>query len=730
MKFCIASLLLTPFFAAANNVPLTKGMIINSSVVVTSATYNIDADTSFKKPLLIIDGKNIVVDFNNAVLQGSNGTELPNQFHGIAILIKKGSSNIVLKNANIHGYKIAVFGDSVNNLTIDNCNFSYNYRQQLHSNWKREDISDWLSFHHNEQGEWLRYGAGIYLSHCRKAIIKNNIVNNGQCGLLMTSCDSAEIFDNNFSFNSALGIGMYRSSYNHVYHNRLDFNVRGFSFGKYYRGQDSAGILVFEQCSNNIFAYNSVTHSGDGFFLWAGQHTMDTGEGGCNNNIIYGNDFSYAPTNGIEVTFSRNYIRQNTINSCDNGIWGGYSYNTDILENRLLNNNTAIAIEHGQFNNILVNGFVNNNTSIKLWSREKQPADWIYAKKRNTASKEYEIAGNRFQNENIVYDIMGSDSLLFAWNSKNACKQIYKLGERIHTFDTSRENDRVASFKLDNRDTVLKFIPYKAIPLNGFSQGKNNIRITSWGPYNFNYPVLFLDSITKNGNYYFSVLHNGGTWTQTKVAGFTIINSLGNQLIAKADSSVTKRRIELEYKGPAFADIFGKMHEAYKAYSFSYEEFDPLNIWTVNFYKWKRTNNPNNNYKTFINSLPDPDYTTTTKQIDYTWWGSPGNGLPKDSFAVVATTTMDLPAGDYEISITADDLAKLFIDKKKVIDAWNKKFTELDENTNHSIRIHLEGKHNLLLVHAENDGLADLMFYIRPLDKSETLPATKSNLKK
>ena len=33
---------------------------------------------------------------------------------------------------------------------------------------------------------------------------------------------------------------------------------------------------------------------------------MDTGQGGCNDNLLYGNDFSHAPTNGIEATFSRN----------------------------------------------------------------------------------------------------------------------------------------------------------------------------------------------------------------------------------------------------------------------------------------------------------------------------------------------------------------------------------------------------------------------------------------
>ena len=39
-------------------------------------------------------------------------------------------------------------------------------------------------------------------------------------------------------------------------------------------------LLMYEQSSNNIVAYNSVTHSGDGLFLWSGQSTMDSGQGG------------------------------------------------------------------------------------------------------------------------------------------------------------------------------------------------------------------------------------------------------------------------------------------------------------------------------------------------------------------------------------------------------------------------------------------------------------------
>ncbi len=77
--------------------------------------------------------------------------------------------------------------------------------------------------------------------------------------------------------------------------------MRGYSHGFYNRGQDSAGLLMYEQSSRNRVFTNSITHGGDGLFLWAGQSTMDTGQGGSNDNHFEANDFSHAVTNGIEV---------------------------------------------------------------------------------------------------------------------------------------------------------------------------------------------------------------------------------------------------------------------------------------------------------------------------------------------------------------------------------------------------------------------------------------------
>ena len=88
--------------------------------------------------------------FNNAVLTGSNDKQWSNEFYGLAILVKN-SKNITLKNANIHGYKVAVLAENVDSLKIENCDFSYNYRQKLKSIREREDLSDWFKLSYQRQ---------------------------------------------------------------------------------------------------------------------------------------------------------------------------------------------------------------------------------------------------------------------------------------------------------------------------------------------------------------------------------------------------------------------------------------------------------------------------------------------------------------------------------------------------------------------------------------------------
>ncbi|MBY0479887.1 MAG: right-handed parallel beta-helix repeat-containing protein [Chitinophagaceae bacterium] len=557
---------------------LKAGLLITKSMQIEKAVYLLEADSSLQMPLIRIAGKNLEVDFNQAILNGTMHPEQPDLMQGLAIRIEPGSENITIKNLSVHGYKIAVLADSVKQLSIVHCNFSYNWRPQLFSAREKEDERDWMSYHHNEAGEWKKQGAGIYLSHCNNAFINDNIIMGNQCALMMTNCENAKVYNNNFSFNSGLGIGLYRCSNNLIYHNQLDFNVRGFSLGKYRRGQDSAGILIFEQSSDNVFAYNSATHSGDGFFLWAGQYSMDTGKGGCNNNLIYGNDFSYAPTNGVELTFSSNSVLHNRIWGCDHGIWGGYSFDSDFSDNKILHNRIGIAIEHGQAINIAMNEIKYNGTAIKLWSNQKQSDDFAYAKFRNTQSKNYWIASNSIEENKIAYQLVGTDTVVFSGNKKTGNENDWKIGDRVSELDSSKE---LEFLDLDyQKDKRLTPIPYNDLPEQLFPQGMQEIRITKWGPYNFEYPILWLKQVDSNQVYHFEVLGKKGNWKLESLNGFEIIeqgaDSFPSKILAKAKSQSGDQFIRLNYMGPEFIDAFGVLQKAATALVFEYKELPKI----------------------------------------------------------------------------------------------------------------------------------------------------------
>ena len=694
---------------------IKRNMVITESMVIKRAFYLFNADDSLNKPLLTIRGNGITVDFNLANLHGSNDKQLPNQFYGLAILIE--GNNITLKNAHINGYKIAVMAKNCKNLRIINSNFSYNYKQHLQSNWLNEDVSDWMSYHHNEQDEWLRYGAGLYLKDCKQFTIAKNTITDGQCGLLMVRCEKGTVSDNNFSFNSGLGIGMYRSSNNNILHNQLDFNVRGYSHGFYYRGQDSGGILVFEQCNENVFAYNSATHSGDGFFLWAGQTTMDKGTGGCNDNYIYQNDFSYAPTNGVELTFSKNHIINNIINECDHGIWGGYSWETSINGNTFHKNRIGIAIEHGQHNNISFNNFDSNREAgIKLWARKLQPSDWVYAQKIDTRSQYYDIGENKFNNEKNGIDLTLTEHITLYKNGFSNTQLPIKKDSSVQALIL----DPVTLF-----DTTGSLPPIigkwknKSIPKGNFPYGKNQIKMTEWGPYNFKYPYLFLKKIDSNKKYYFDVLGPEGEWTITnsKDMGNSSCRNghFPQELIV--EKSGEDLQLQLTYTGKAFVNQFGVPQPANTTFQFGFRDYTPTIHWEVNWYKWTTDKDPNKMEEAIKNITENdsPFKTTQTNTLNYTWWGAVGKQLPADSFITVANAIVDLKKGTYRIGLTADDLVRVYVDGKRIIDYWDAGKYIFDEDAHHEAIIELEGKHAIRIEHVENAGYATLIFQLQPL---------------
>jgi len=307
-------------------VELQPGMVITQSTRVTRRMYALSGAP------ITIRGSNITVDFNGATLEGTPANTDPDRRRGVAILIDSGA-DVRIANARVRGYRFGIIARGTRGLTLINNDLSDTWKPRLFSLIEHESLVDWLSFHHNENNEWLRFGAAIYLEDINGGELRGNTALGGMNGLMLVRSDGLMIRDNNFSFNSGLGVGLYRSSDDTIVHNQIDYNVRGYSHGFYTRGQDSADLLLYEQSNRNVVAFNSLTHGGDGVFLWAGQTTMDSGQGGSNDNLFYGNNVSFATANGIEATFSRNRIIANKAWGSEYGVWAGYSHETEIIAN-------------------------------------------------------------------------------------------------------------------------------------------------------------------------------------------------------------------------------------------------------------------------------------------------------------------------------------------------------------------------------------------------------------
>jgi parallel beta-helix repeat protein len=664
--------------ACHKNSPLVQGETILTNRVIKKGTYYLKSD-GLERPAMIISGNDIVIDFNGSTIIGDTNYLKPNEFTGLGIKVVNGN-NITIKNVILRGFKTGLLADSIAGLKIEKCDFSYNYRPKLKSIREREDLSDWLSYHDNEKDQWNEYGAGIYLKNCKKVTIRDNHISQNQNALLLVGTDSSTITNNTFVYNSGLGLGLYRSTHNTIMHNCLDFNVRGYSHGFYRRGQDSAGALFYEQSSNNIFAYNSATHSGDGFFLYAGNETIESGVGGCNNNIIAYNDFSYAPTNGIEVTFSSNIIIGNKMVDCRYGIWGGYSYETIISDNYFERNSFGIAIEHGNTNTIINNEFNGDEVGIQLWERGSQPSDWGFATHRNISSRDYIIFNNYFSNVVKEYDIkntVGIDSLGVQSN-KNPLPKPLKGGINAEQFISS--------------------------------EGRDKILINEWGPYNFEYPLLWLIDISLD-TFTFVVLGPNGLWKESNSSGYNAISSIsgrmGDTIMIMRDLNEDLLEINLIYDGSDFIDQYG-INQSGINHAFQFRKYEKVIEWDVKWYTYEDKNDPLIHYNAFIklkNGIPG--YSDKTLDLAYTWWRSPGGNIEPDHFGTFAKASANFTKGKYLIQITSDDGLRFYVDGVRKIDHWDIHVPATD-----SLEIDLSGQHIFELEHFEGEGFSTLDFRI------------------
>jgi len=392
--------------AAEAGVPITgDNMVIEGRVRIAPGTYTVTDDDG--NGVLQLRGAGTQLDLTGVTLVGRGPDTVgdPDTFRGVGVVVEA-APGATITGGLVTGFKVGVAVRNSDGAVLEDIDVSGNFRQRLRSTPAKEDATDWLLPHDNDDGEWeTKYGAGISVTDSAGVTVRRCRARDGQNGLLLTRSDGARAYDNDFSFLSGWGIALYRTSGALICRNRLDWCVRGYNHGAYDWGQGSAGLLVFEQCSGNVFALNSATHGGDGLFLYAGDETLrETGTGGSNGNVVYRNDFSHAVANAIEATFSvDNVFAENRLDDSRHGVWAGYSSRTRIVGNTIHGCDNGISIEHGARNAIEENSIEDCGDGVHLWwDTDPGVQDSEFGRKRDTRSTDNRIGpfntfrGNRW----------------------------------------------------------------------------------------------------------------------------------------------------------------------------------------------------------------------------------------------------------------------------------------------------------------------------------------------
>lgn len=249
----------------------------------------------------------VVLDFKGGSIQSGKPPK-PDQstYTGTRVLLE-GRKNVTIRNLTVRGYRFNIRLVNCENVRLENCVVSGSRSIRMANEGR--PINTFLDIRNIDV--WRTYGAGIWLENCRKAVVKKSTSKGSQNGLVMVDTADSTVIENDFSFNSGWGIALGRSSSNRILWNHADFVNRTWAGGW---GGDSAGIAVADSSDRNYIVGNSLTHSGDGFFLTHRGDKFDEKAGRIelfgpsNKNVIAYNDGSWSTAKAFEGTFSKGNV--------------------------------------------------------------------------------------------------------------------------------------------------------------------------------------------------------------------------------------------------------------------------------------------------------------------------------------------------------------------------------------------------------------------------------------
>jgi hypothetical protein len=335
-------------FAPPDTVELRAGLVITQSVVVRPGRYLL-RPVAPDSVAVRIRGSGILVEMSGVTLLGVEEDAAPDAGSGIGVLIE-GGRDIALQRARIRGYKIGVLARAVRNLTLQGLDV-------LNVNQLANALKPVVLPGETMRVLILREGKEpvgalrrrIFLIDVQGGEVRDNLARRGMNGLQLVRSVQLRIWNNDFSWLSGLGIGLYRSGRNTIMHNRLDYCVRGYVHGVYRRGQDSAALLLYEQSRQHRRLQLDDPLRRRGLPLGRPVHDGHGERRGQRQSLLRERrELRGGQRHRGDV--QQEPLHRESLGRLGVRVWGGYSWGSEFRDNTFRGNVTGIAIEHGQDN--------------------------------------------------------------------------------------------------------------------------------------------------------------------------------------------------------------------------------------------------------------------------------------------------------------------------------------------------------------------------------------------
>jgi hypothetical protein len=237
----------------------------------------------------------------------------------------------------------------------------------------------------------------------------------------------------------------------------------------------------------------------------------------------------------------------------------------------------------------------------------------------------------------------------------------------------------------------------------GALRGRQYIFIDEWGPYDFTDVRLFPSRVVGGPRATIQLVGPASPFRMTYATGRVSISPMEGRLPAK---------LKVEARSPGVHTFTIGIDAGGRSLTAGGTLLSTE--WKVTYYGWSESVDPRNGPDAWRRiTESEPLDQTTGESLDFVWYGrSPSPNVPRDHFATVAATRVQIPSGRWRVRTISDDGIRVFFDGEKVIDNW----TWHGPTEDKAVVDIQNGEHDIHVEHFEIDGHAQLQFHIEPAE--------------